>query len=1215
MSVGPHRILSGRWAAGTRSSARGRLSRVLAVLAAALLMPVLAWADVQGLDRGSHGRLVFSFDAPANVVVSVSGQEAELSFDRPIGGGLEAAAAGLPAYLRGAARSSDGRSVGLALAGPMTVQSFSVDRSVIVDLRPANAAPATAPARPAQAATSPPPPPPPAALQSLAVSGPAAPQAAAPTAPAAPADAPADALSAVTPGGTGPVVVVRGGQHSGYSRVVFDWNRTVDYQVSRSGDEVTVRFEAPARASFTAVPVESLRNLAAIEQRSTTPLTVALTVPPGATVQDLRVGPRVVIDIRDPPPGTPTPPAATPAAAVPTPPTPPPAPAAASPVQVPRPVPTGPPASVAPPGSAPPPAPPPSPPAATGAAPAAPPPAAPTSATPAAPATAAQPSPPAVADSLELRAEPPPAATAPSAAAPPTAVAATDLAADEASRRAVIDPGIDSLLAAFRRGGDLWLVLAAAEPLDVAALAAQGGAAFGVSEVVPAEGGVALRFVVPGRGVQVERNGTAWQVTATDNPRPPLRDLAVEAQPDFALGSRLLIRTPDARGLVRFTDPEVGDVLVVAPLRVGSGGMLDLRRLPQVDLLPTALGAVVRTRADDVAVRLVDEGVEIAGTGPGGLLMSPSADVAAARAASATDPADAAAASGRFLHPIGWMGGPPENFYARRFELEQRLATASDADLNRARLDLARFHFAQHLAPEALGLLRRVAEAQPDIVSRPEFALLQGASMVLAGQSEEGLEVLRRPAFRDSPEAAVWRGVALAQLGEWADAARNFEAGGPWLRDYVSPLLDTLVQAAAQTALERGNVNEAERLLARLSDETAGASDRTPAVAYYRGKIALLQGDIGEAERRLNQAAASNDRYYRTLAELDLIELWRDEGRLTAEQAVGRLQGLQYAWRGDWLEFDIHQRVGDTLWEAGQFDAALQSWEETAARFPDRPDAQELTDQIPDRVSSLFAADRVNGLSPLAEYALFQEYREMLPGGEAYIEIVERLAERMAEIELLDRAGDLLEGLVRDRLEGSRKERAGTRLAALRLLDGEPRLAITALDMSESGVEDPAAALERRLLRARALSELGRTEEAFALLAADRGQLVNAARLDIARRAQDWPRAARALANLVGDPPANGQTLPESRAQLVLNLAVALALSNDRPGLSDLASRFGPSMEGSPHANLFALLTRSSGDMGPIADLSTIRRQVREVDMFQEFLSGYLAATGPALTN
>ena len=90
----------------------------------------------------------------------------------------------------------------------------------------------------------------------------------------------------------------------------------------------------------------------------------------------------------------------------------------------------------------------------------------------------------------------------------------------------------------------------------------------------------------------------------------------------------------------------------------------------------------------------------------------------------------------------------------------------------------------------------------------------------------------------------------------------------------------------------------------------------------------------------------------------------------------------------------------------------------------------------------------------------------------------------------------------------------------------------------------------------------------------DASRLAEAARLDIAWRAEDWPAAAAALGELVGDPPPLGAAIGAGQADLVLNLGVALALADDRAGLDRLALAFGPSMAATPEAGTFALLTR-----------------------------------------
>ena len=76
----------------------------------------------------------------------------------------------------------------------------------------------------------------------------------------------------------------------------------------------------------------------------------------------------------------------------------------------------------------------------------------------------------------------------------------------------------------------------------------------------------------------------------------------------------------------------------------------------------------------------------------------------------------------------------------------------------------------------------------------------------------------------------------------------------------------------------------------------------------------------------------------------------------------------------------------------------------------------------------------------------------------------------------------------------------------------------------------------------------------------------------------------------------------------MLNAGIALALANDADGLGRLAQRYAAAMSRSPDANTFAILTRSPGGTPQIADLAAIRRQVSEVDLFQQFLRGYRTA-------
>jgi hypothetical protein len=307
------------------------------------------------------------------------------------------------------------------------------------------------------------------------------------------------------------------------------------------------------------------------------------------------------------------------------------------------------------------------------------------------------------------------------------------------------------------------------------------------------------------------------------------------------------------------------------------------------------------------------------------------------------------------------------------------------------------------------------------------------------------------------------------------------------------------------------------------------------------------------------------------------------------------------------MEYRVLARLGDAYWRDGQYREGLRIWQETMADFPDQAEAGELQAMVVERLRDLLAGEMPDGepVSPLTAVTLYRDHQDLIPEDARHDRLIRHLAERLVQIDLLGEAGDLLAELVDARLEGEEKARTGARLAAIRLLDDRPAEAIAALDRSQAPFDAPALADERRLLRARALSEQDDGDAALALLQGDDSALAEAARLDIAWRSQNWPLAAEVLAGQIGDPPPMGEPMPEEQAEQVANYALALAMADDRAALGRLEARFGPAMEGTQQAETFALITRSSTAGEPLAGLAAVRRQVAEVEMFENFLETY----------
>ena len=505
-----------------------------------------------------------------------------------------------------------------------------------------------------------------------------------------------------------------------------------------------------------------------------------------------------------------------------------------------------------------------------------------------------------------------------------------------------------------------------------------------------------------------------------------------------------------------------------------------------------------------------------------------------------------------------------------------------------------------------------LAGNQPDLETRPEFQALRGAARVLYGEPQLGAEDLANPALDRQDEATLWRAAASAERGDWPAAARDFERARAMLDGYPDPFYTKLAALAVKARLHTGDRAGAARQLDAIAKRTGGEFEKKPIGQFLRGQLRLLAGNKDEAMGAFRTAADSNDRLYRTRAELALVDLEMENGTLGAADAVARLERLRFAWRGDDLELDILDKLGATYMKAHNYAEGFNTIRQAAELFPDSPRAAQMLRGMSQSFVDLYTKDGAAALSPVEALGLYDQFKDLAPEGPQADEVVRQLAERMVEIDLLGRAGDMLQGLVSNKLQALDKGKVGTRLATIRLQDAKPDQAIAALDQSVVPELTPALVAERRILRARALADLKRYGEAVALLKEDTSQPAELLRVDIAWRGAQWAEAASGLAKVIGPPPPDGTALSKDKSDLVLNQAVALSLAGDNAGLDRLRSQFGSAMAAGPHADTFRVLARP-GQSGGLIDLASIQSRVKEVGTFQKFLAGQRGGSAPVV--
>ena len=749
--------------------------------------------------------------------------------------------------------------------------------------------------------------------------------------------------------------------------------------------------------------------------------------------------------------------------------------------------------------------------------------------------------------------------------------------------------------AVFRRAGYLWVVFDRRQEVDTKLLRRLGGDAVTRIEQIPHRDATVLRLVVdPEFTPSVRRDGLLWVIDLMRQSAEPKEAISVVLPAVLPNGVGISMSVADAGNPISIADPEVGDSVLVVPVIALGAGVYPGRETPDVDLLPTVQGIAMVPHVDNLDVRSTRGTVSI-GLANGGSLILSGANDRAGGAGRGTG------ASGFF--DVGtWKRGGPDAFAEERRSFEQSLAQVPEGGRSGAHMEAARFFFANGFAAEALGFLRLAADEEPTLVDTGPFRALRGACELLMGRNDQAMADLDNPLVKDDPESRVWQAAAhVAAADQPATWDKPLAAGLAAIGGYPKPLAWPMAVLAAKAALAAGDDDAAQKSLDVL-DRSLISPREEALLDFLHGALNQMSGQFDKAVDDYDHAMQGNNREYRARAAVAETELLLRLGRISPREAADRLDRLRFAWREEDFEFALLRRLAELQVQAGDYPEALRSMRALVTNYPDNKATPDVARLMSDTFTRLYLNGVADSMPPVSSIGLYDEFRDLTPTGAKGDEMIRRLADRLASVDLLDRAADLLKHQVEFRLQGLDKGRVGAQLALLDLLDHQPAAALEAITSSEApGLPDDLQR-QRRHLKARALSDLERVPEAIGLLAGDNSAEAMQLRAEIYWRKQDWPNAAQALEAMV-PPPAPGTPLADGTARLVMAWATCLVLGNDERGLAALRRGFADSLAGSPYRDGFDLLTSALDRDVP--DMPAIAVKIKEAQGFQSFMENY----------
>ncbi len=1108
-----------------------------ALVAACVLAPGAARAAdrVTASDNG-YGRILFTLTPAAEAKPALTSGVLTIAFARRIGVDPATIAQSLAAYVASARVDGDGKTFRFALKQAARLHVSRSANQIAIDLVPQSFA-GTPPELP---------PPPPKAVAAVDV----------------------NAL---------PALGVRAGSYAAFTRLVFDWPKSVPYSVFPGAGRITLRFEAQARPDLGVLT----RNAPAwvkkagwrIENKGTI---VELDTDADAGFHHFRDGTHVVLDVLAPktdagvyaPPqdngkpgpktqftklsqvaGTSLSPAQAKAIAD--------AAAATQPVKAPD--------------------------------------------VKAPDAKAKQPDMPKAQDGQKSETPVPP---------PAEIAQAADPDAPEAQRTrsgaVLVFPGAGNrAVAAFVRGMTAWVVFDGAVKIDPVPLKAALGDYPQSFDVSNGSGATILRIGLK-RAADISARAEGRNLKITLAPSGDTQTLALGFTRSD-LGPKRAALASVAPGATRplfLADPEAGDTLIVIPARTGRG-VLEPRRYLELAVLPSAAGLALTPFSDNLDVRVADSRITI--TSATGLDVTPAslpqAETPAALARNGDGPA--------YLNFEAWAKASGGDFLAAQARLRAAIASLKADEANSARLTLARFYLANGFAAEALGLVNLIQASDPALQSDAQLLTMRAAADYIMGRYLDARNTLAGTQFDQDRHANFWRGLSEAALENWGAARTALEKAEPVLRRYPADWQARARIAQARTALAAGALEGADSALAKLPRDLP--KPLMLDTQLVRAKLYAQEGRIADADKLYASVESGGDERAAAIAVYERTIAGLGAGSISKAKAIAALEALRFRWRGDALELKTLRKLGDLYFADKRWREGLHILRVASDNFGNDDYARKAQDDMRRAFEDLFLKGKADQMKPVDALALFYDFIELTPIGPNGDEMIRRMADRLVAVDLLTPAANLLNYQVTKRLDGIARAQVATRLAMIQLLDAKPKDALATLRSTRiAGLPDDINH-QRQLLEARALAALRQWDLALELIAVDDAPDTRRLRADIYWESGNWAVSAAKFEELLGERWQDAKTLAPDERRDVMRAAISYSLANDQAGLDRLAQHFGAKMKTSPDAPAFAVVTEAIDTQG--AAFRDMAARIASVDTFRTFMKNFRKRYDVAATN
>lgn len=757
-------------------------------------------------------------------------------------------------------------------------------------------------------------------------------------------------------------------------------------------------------------------------------------------------------------------------------------------------------------------------------------------------------------------------------------------------------------MATFTRNGKIWIVFDHQNKFDVDVLKAEAKHMAKEIYTLSHPAG-AIVVIEPTEGVRhsLRKEGLLWILDLYTG-KPPLfkiKNYTIFTQFDSLKNSYLFIPTPSAGNVMSFMDPEIGDIITVSTTSQLGQGIDTPYRYPDFDILQSSQGLAFILNSSDIMLNRGNSGITLKAMGRG---LNISENLTNLKRNQFVSNASTSSEGNAFDLQIS-SDLSKLNLDQVTEKFKKQILAARASEKNAIRLKLAQYLVHNGLGTDALFILNQMKKLKLPEAKTDRFYALSGIANFLARRYDNAIDDFSQGNIPLSDEGVFWRTIAKSAKEYSEENNAIIFAHVSLMKDYPQPIKDQISIIAARNAIETGDDLTSQNFIDILSSTPERLKNLEPQIIYLNAQKLEMQGYMRNAVKQYKKLIDSDSAMFSAYARLRYTVISEILKFVETKDAIAELEKLRFAWGEKEFKIKVLNQLAKFYLKNNDYYNTLRVLNDQGFLI-DEKQRKATANRMIKIFEDVFVSNHADSvMSPVKALALFQDFKWLAPLSKKHYTIIQKLADRLVAVDLLPRAQELLLTLLyKPDLSEEDQAKVGARLAIIYLFEGKAGDAINAIEATAFSNIPEALKAQRNIIASRALSDLGRADEALALIKDDFSPQALIRKFEVYWNARDWDKASDTIKYLIEEP-VPGKPLSTEQINYILDWATTLKQAGKETVLIRLKNKFAPYFKGTAHQSAFNVLTNHLEE--DKIDVKAIKSVISDIKNFNDFARFY----------